>query len=161
MDYKNSKIYVIRNHINDLVYIGSTTQSLSKRFSWHKASMNTKKFQLYEAFEKLGIQNFYIELLEMYSCNCRDELHKKEGEYIRKYDSYKNGYNSCVAGRTKKEYREDNKEQIKEYKKDYYQDKKNKINQKFNCELCGGKYTKSHKTQHLKTKKHLKYIDNL
>jgi len=173
MDYKNGKIYVIRNHCNDFVYVGSTTQSLSKRFSVHKARMKFTKIQLYQAFEELRIENFYIELLELYPCSCKDELYKKEGEYIRKFDSYKNGYNMRIEGRTSKEYYEDNevlikqkrkenyednKGKVKEKSKEYYEINKDKINKKFNCE-CGGKYTMKHKATHLKTKKHLKYIE--
>ena len=43
MEYKNGKIYSIRNSIDDDVYIGSTTQPLSKRFFWHKQGMKCKK----------------------------------------------------------------------------------------------------------------------
>ena len=46
-----------------------------------------------------------------------------------------------------KVYRENNKDIIKEKKEE-----------KFSCE-CGGKYINSHKSRHLKTKKHLAYID--
>ena len=173
MDYANGKIYVIRNHVNDFVYVGSTCQSLSKRFSWHKSHMKNKKFQLYEAMMENGIENFYIELIELFPCSCRDELHKREGQYIRKFDSFKNGYNGCIAGRSGKEwendnkekikermknYRDDNKEQIKKYNEEYRKVNKEKINEKFDCD-CGGKYTKSHKARHLKTQKHIKYID--
>jgi len=183
MDYKNGKIYVIRNHCNDFVYVGSTTQSLSRRFSWHKKTMNSKrccKLQIYKAFNELGIENFYIELLELFPCSCRDELRTREGYYIRKFDSFKNGYNMRIEGRTKKDYYQDNKQDIADYKKVYYKANiekskqyrelnKDKINQKskiyyeenkqkFNCE-CGGKYTKPSKSRHLKTKKHLKYIN--
>jgi len=177
MNYANGKIYIILNHINDMVYVGSTCQSLSKRFSWHKRDMKNRKFELYEAMIENGIENFYIELLELFPCSCRDELHKREGQYIRKFDSYKNGYNGRIEGRTCKEYYQDNIEQIKEQKKEYreknrddilkkkrnyYQNNKigikEKKSQKFVCD-CGGKYTKSHKARHLKTKKHKKYID--
>jgi predicted GIY-YIG superfamily endonuclease len=36
MDYKNGKIYCIRSHKSNDVYIGSTTQPLHKRFYHHK-----------------------------------------------------------------------------------------------------------------------------
>ena len=176
VDYNNGKIYLIRNHCNDMVYVGSTTQSLSKRFSRHKASMKCKKYQLYEAFEELGIENFYIELLENYKCSCKDELHKREGEYIRKFDSYKNGLNMVIAGRPRressKEYYEKNKEKVNEkYKvyyeankdtinhqrKHYYEVNKEKMKQKFSCE-CGSIITHRCKTRHFKTKKHLNFI---
>ena len=122
MDYINGKIYVIRNHINDLVYVGSTTQSLSKRFSWHKSNRNckkNKKYIIYQSFDELGIENFYIEIVELYPCSCKEELCKREGQYIRKFDSYKNGYNMRIAGRTQKEYNQENQEKIKEQKKIY------------------------------------------
>ena len=35
-DYKNGKIYCIRNNINDDIYVGSTTQPLSKRMALHR-----------------------------------------------------------------------------------------------------------------------------
>ena len=35
---------------------------------------------------------------------------------------------------------------------------KEKQNEKFVCEVCGGKYQYKHKNQHLKTNKHLKKI---
>ena len=167
MDYKNGKIYVIRNHCNDFVYIGSTTQSLSKRFSKHKEIVNYNinrkcHYKIYEAFNELGIENFYIELLELYPCSYKNELCRKEGEYIRKFDSYNNGYNMQIAGRNSKDYRIDNKKEIKERNKVYREKNKERIklikSKKFNCE-CGGKYTQCHKARHLKTKKHLKYIE--
>jgi len=193
MDYKNSKIYVIRNHCNDFVYVGSTTQSLSKRFSWHKADMkkkNKQNIQIYKAYNELGMENFYIELLELYPCSCRDELNKKEGEYIRKFDSYNNGYNGCIAGRSNKEYREEEKEKIKKYYEDnkekikdnYEKNKKDILNKrkvyrelnkqkiklydqernkiKYSCE-CGGKYAKKNKKRHYKSKKHLDFIKKI
>ena len=144
MDYANGKIYVIRNHVNDMVYVGSTCQSLSKRFSWHKSDMKNRKYQLYEAMNELKIENFYIELVELYPCSSKDELRSREGQYIRKYDSYKNGYNMLISGRSMTEYYQDNKEQLKEQvkkyrddhkdkireqKKEYYQDNKEKINE--------------------------------
>ena len=115
MDYNNGKIYVIRNHCNDMVYVGSTTQSLSKRFSWHKNSKNSKRckhYQIYQAMNELDISNFYIELVEEYPCDNKEQLCAKEGYYIREFDSYNNGYNARMAGRTKKQYCKENKEHI-------------------------------------------------
>ena len=43
MDYPNGKIYNILNDVNDDVYVGSTTQSLSKRMAKHRGEINTKK----------------------------------------------------------------------------------------------------------------------
>jgi len=140
MDYNNGKIYVIRNHCNDMVYIGSTTQSLSKRFSKHKWDCNRRTSPLYNAMNELYFGNFYIELVEEYPCDNKEQLCAKEGYYIRQFDSYNNGYNGRIEGRSKKQYceenkdkikqwREDNKETIQEYNKQYRIDNKEKIQQ--------------------------------
>lgn len=51
---------------------------------------------------------------------------------------------------------EEKKNYMKEYRKS---DKcKEKQNEKFICELCGGKFQYRHKGQHLRTKKHQKKI---
>jgi hypothetical protein len=60
----------------------------------------------------------------------------------------------------KKQYRQDNKEKIKENGKEYYQDNKEKIKEKFICP-CGGKYTFTHKTRHIKSAKHINYLSTL
>ena len=41
-DYKNGKIYCIRNNITDDIYIGSTTQPLSKRMVCHRDAAKHK-----------------------------------------------------------------------------------------------------------------------
>ena len=74
--------------------------------------------------KELHKDNFYIELLENYPCNTRDELFQKEGEYIRKYQSK---LNKIITGRTDKEYRDDNKEYIASYLKEYGQNNKAKL----------------------------------
>jgi hypothetical protein len=125
-DYSNSKIYAIRSHQTENVYIGSTAQTLSQRFSGHRRSY--KKFLNNEycymtSFEILQYDDAYIELIEAFSCNIVEELRKKEGEYIRKMDCV----NKCIAGRTSKQWRKDNVEIIAEKKKKYNEKNKEKI----------------------------------
>lgn len=43
MDCSYGKTYNILNTINDDTYAGSTTQSLSERFSWHRCGINSNK----------------------------------------------------------------------------------------------------------------------
>ena len=61
----------------------------------------------------------YIELLELCPCGCKEELHKKEGEYIRNTKCV----NKRIAGRTPKEsskaYRQKNKDKIAKKYKEY------------------------------------------
>ena len=120
--YNNGKIYTIRCRLDDnLIYVGSTIQPLHKRWHSHKTKFYSDKYQnslLYITMKEKGFQFFYIELYEPYNCNTKEELNRKEGEIIRKIGNL----NIMVPCRTKKEYREENKEKIKEYTNQYYKD---------------------------------------
>ena len=128
MDYKNGKIYTIRSDSTDKYYIGSTTQPLSKRLSKHKNDYKVYlngKFNNITSFEIIKYDDCYIELLEAYPCNSKDELTKREGELIR---LHKNDIvNKRIEQRTKKQYQQDNKEKITERMKQYYNDNKEQI----------------------------------
>lgn len=96
---KIGSIYIIKNYINDKVYIGQTTMTVRERFMTHmKPSIckRTPTRKLYNAINKYGRENFYYEILEE---NVPLEvLDEKEIFYIDQYDSYKNGYNSTLGG---------------------------------------------------------------
>ena len=182
MNYANGKIYTIRSYLTDNIYIGSTTQSLTKRLSVHKANYKgfiAGNYRNTTSFEIIKFGDAYIELIEECPCENRNQLCKREGELIRLTACV----NKNIAGRTKAEYCDDNKEQIKEQLKEYreqnkdkikekkkeyyqdnkdkiklyYQDNKDKINEKFVCE-CGGNYIHVNKAQHFKSKRHLKFV---
>jgi len=79
------------------------------------------------SYEVLQHGDAFIELLEEFPCANRVQLCKREGELIRATDCV----NKNVAGRTRKQYRDDHKVGIKQYRKDnkdkikqYYQDNK-------------------------------------
>ena len=109
--YENGKIYCIRNWVDDDIYVGSTTQALSKRFQKHKDILTTfkKDRKLYSKMNELGIDKFYIELYEEYPCNNVEQLRRREGEIIR---NLKPVLNKQIEGRTLGEWIEDNKEHL-------------------------------------------------
>ena len=84
IDYNKSKIYTIRskNHTN-LIYVGSTTQQLSKRWGEHK--VKSRIFPMRKLYRIINGKwdDWYIELYQSYPCNNREELQQKEGEIIR------------------------------------------------------------------------------
>lgn len=89
-------IYIIRNTINDKVYIGQTTQTIGVRFTNHKmASRTGEDTKFYRAMRKYGENNFYPELLEEVEVK---DLNDRERYWIKYYDSYYNGYNSTLGG---------------------------------------------------------------
>ncbi len=136
-DYANGKIYTIRFHNSNEIYIGSTTQSLAVRFGGHKRQ-KTSLFNLINNKYDGNWEECYYELYENYSCSNKEELCRKEGEIIRKFKDDKNYdcINNIIAGRTYKEYcidniekekerykiyRVKNNDKLKEYRKQYYE----------------------------------------
>ena len=144
-NYLNGKIYAIRSHQTDQVYIGSTVERLSARMSKHRAKHKAYKAGkgfYYTGFKMLDYPDAYIELVEKHPCLCREELERFEGQHIR---AEPNAVNRFIAGRTRAEHYLDNIELIKANK-----------NQKHACP-CGGKYTTGNQAVHFKTKKHQAY----
>ena len=91
-------LYIIRNTVNDKVYIGKTYNTIEWRFKEHiRQAKNKSKtpYKLQKAILKYGADKFYIELIGRFEAGILEE---KEIEYIAKYDSYHNGYNSTLGG---------------------------------------------------------------
>ena len=90
-------IYKITNKINNLSYIGQSTQ-IEQRFREHKKSYNwyrEKNKKLYKDILEYGIDNFSFEILE--ECSI-EELNDKEQYYIKYYNTYPDQYNMAPGG---------------------------------------------------------------
>lgn len=89
-------IYKITNKINGKIYIGKTEKSIELRFKEHCAEFTkarSKDRPLYRAFNKYGVENFSIELVEI------TELpEEREIFWIEFYQSYREGYNATLGG---------------------------------------------------------------
>ena len=125
-DYKQGKIYTVRCKTDDtLIYVGCTTQSLRERMAKHKYdSINKPTTFFYQHIDDWD--NWYMELFENFPCNSKEELNKREGEIIREIGTV----NKQIAGRTKKEYYEDNKDKMKQHYKEYQEKNKDMIAEK-------------------------------
>lgn len=164
--YQRGKIYKITcNEEPDKMYIGSTCEpTLARRLSQHKWDyrkyLNGVKHFI-TSFEIVKYESATITLIEAFPCNTKDELLKKERYYIELYGG---SINKVRPGRTGNEYRNDNKEKIKERDRKYHLNNKDKIkayrNAKIECP-CGSTTTNKHKTRHEKTAKHKKYLETL
>ena len=112
-DFANGKIYQLVNDVDNLVYVGHTTTTLPRRFYKHKmAAKEQPDRKVYKHINSLGIAHFRLELIEPWACQNEDELVAREGFWIRAMDTYKNGLNSNIAGRSLKEYYKENKIEI-------------------------------------------------
>jgi len=112
--YQEGKIYKIVCNITGEVYYGSTIQKLEDRLKGHKTDKDCVSRHIIER------GNYQINLIKNYPCNNLWELEEEEATYIRnnKCINYK------IPHRTRKEYREDSKEHIKEYNKNYRENNK-------------------------------------
>jgi len=122
-DYQKGKIYKLWSPQGqeDEIYIGSTCNKLRYRKNQHKKDNRCNSKILFEKYDDVR-----IELIEEYSCNSKAELNKKEGEHIRANKCL----NERIEGRTKKEWREENKEYIAEKHKKYRKNNKEKLREK-------------------------------
>ena len=83
-EFSKAKIYKITNDFNDDVYVGSTCDELTKRFSKHKVDSrnpNKNNRPLYRLVNEIGFERFRIELIEDYPCQDKYQLRQREGHF--------------------------------------------------------------------------------
>ena len=116
--YQEGKIYKIVCNITNEIYYGSTIQKyLGDRLASHKFNMNCISRNI------INRGDYKIELIKNYPCNSRYELEEEEKKYIKNNTCI----NITIPHRTKKEWREDNKEEITKQNKIYYEEHKKEI----------------------------------
>ena len=173
--YQNGKIYKIVDVGYNKCYIGSTCEALSQRMARHRKDY--RRFQrqqrnyvsIFDLFDEYGVENCKIELIEECDCNNVYELRRQEGQHIQTTECL----NKIVAGRTRKDryeenkdaylaqckaYRDTHKEERQRYYKAYREENRERIYKITNCD-CGGTYTHDHKARHFRTARHQKYVE--
>lgn len=96
-----SGIYMFKNKVNGKCYVGQSV-NLRKRLHDHIRCYNSNITDtvIHRAFNKYGLFNFEIIILERleYYEGIKERLDLLEKEYITKYNSYLDGYNSTLGG---------------------------------------------------------------
>jgi len=170
-NYQQAKIYMICSNDKDCIpYIGSSCKRLlSQRMNQHRDDYKKWKngkygfISSFTLFEKYGIENCFIDLIQAFPCSSSDELRARERRWI---DDIK-----CVnmdrPFRTKEEaiqqqkewyklnkelilakgkiYRDEHKEQISEYQKEYQKEYRDEHNEQINKNKK--KYRDEHKKE--------------
>jgi|DEB0MinimDraft_6_1074348.scaffolds.fasta_scaffold12927_1 hypothetical protein len=122
-DYSKTVIYKIKHNedYDDInIYVGSTTNFKGRKHR-HKSNCNNENSKNYNnpiyqyIRDNGGWEQFVMIPIEEYSCNSKKEKEIKERYYI---DLLKPKLNKNLPTRTRKEWREDNKQKIKEYRED-------------------------------------------
>lgn len=97
----NYCIYKVENLVNGQVYIGATSKSIDERKKDHFQRVDkTYSCNFHKAIRTFGLDAFSWEQID--TANNNDELAKKEKQYVLKYNSKKDGYNSDCGGGIKK-----------------------------------------------------------
>lgn len=90
-------IYIIKNDINDKVYVGQTSRNIEVR--WKEHVRHTDQI-IDKAIHKYGFEHFWFEQVE----ECKDEdLDSHEQYWIMYYNSFQDGYNITTGGQESRE----------------------------------------------------------
>jgi len=87
-------IYKATNKVNGKVYIGQTKKGLKSRR--YKHERDKRDMAIVNAINKYGRRNFKWSVLKY--CNSREDLNRMEIFYIKKYNSFTDGYNRTRGG---------------------------------------------------------------
>jgi len=170
-------IYKIWKEDDENFYIGSTCDFRDRKRA-HKGACNNPTYhghhlKIYQHIRSNGGWcSWNMNIIE--ECETRDReieiikemkpsLNTKHYEYqdIKEYIKEYNKNNADRISERQKEYNKKNADKLKAYFKEYRKENADRIKEmkskKFNCE-CGGKYTYSYKSSHMKTQRHQKYL---
>jgi hypothetical protein len=167
VNYNNGKVYMIEPVVEMIdegdIYIGSTTKErLSQRMDTHRSNYKIwkdgrrRKLTSFDLFDKYGVKNCKITLLEVCCCNSKDELKSRESHFIKTVKCV----NKCIPNRTKAEWEAENKEHMREYNLNYKAINREKIlerKQKMIVCSCGKTILNDRKATHLRSAEHLQY----
>lgn len=170
------------------IYVGHTTNK-TRRKQEHNSRCNNSNDKQYNSYvykfirENGGWSNWSMIVVEEYPCENKNQAEARERYWI---ETLQATLNKVIPTRTKQEYMEENREQLREKSKQYnseHREECRKYNKKYreenedyhkrrkkewrertkekiNCE-CGGYYYTTEKNKHVKTQKHLKYLEEL
>lgn len=133
--YEKAKIYKLQCD-DGYYYIGSTCNTLAKRFSGHKYSKdNTRKNK---HLNEVGWERVKIILIEEFPCETKEQLHRREDELIceRMNDEYclnrnrVGTLNALGVEGYRKQWNETHREYKREQGRIYHQEHREEINRK-------------------------------
>ena len=140
--------YKIVCFISGMTYVGSTCLPLPIRLQNHEHMYREylkKKIPFHPSFMIFERDNYQIQLIASATCFDKKMRNTIEALYVLNEEA--------INERPPVQ-------DMKEYNRQYYTDNKEQIKQK-KSELiicyCGGRYTRTHKARHMKTKKHIAY----
>jgi hypothetical protein len=166
------RVYKITNTDESIVYIGSTTSTLQKRWGQHKSAFiawlegrEQTSCSIYKHFEYFGFDTFTITQVSEHVINNRNQLREFEQLVIDSTDCV----NQQRAIQTEAELQEyqhqyyvSNAVKLQDYQKRYRNANRERVlarkNEKLRCD-CGSTYSRDNKARHMRSKKHLRWME--
>jgi hypothetical protein len=154
------RIYKIVNDIDDKIYVGSTKQTLAKRWGDHIKSYNNGHLQEKSKvlFKSHAVDNCHIVLIKTYKVESKEEQLKHERKHYNELKPYI--VNVCRPHVSKAEwkeyytkYRHNHLDQMKACKVTYRSKQR-----QHHC-ICGGSCRWEDKSRHLKQKHHIAFME--
>jgi hypothetical protein len=164
-------VYKIANANDSIIYIGSTTETLTKR--WEKHVLNYRCWlksggsacAIFHSFQEHGINSFDIHLISEHDISHQRQLHQAEQLVI---DKTKGAINRQRSFRTptqlqeyQRQYRTDNRDAIRVNRQEYYKQNRESIiasrKVSYDCD-CGGRYQTTDRSKHMRTQKHQRWV---
>ena len=148
IDYSKGLIYKIQHEdIEELLYVGSTTDITRRKYEHKYRCTNIKdreyNLKLYKMIrDNGGWDCFKILILKEYPCDTKIELLLEEDRCLRDLKATMNDRQAHNTPEQRKACKEIHR------------------NKKHSCN-CGGSYLGKHKCNHIKTKKHLNYLESI
>ena len=153
-NYQDGQIYTIRcRSDNTLIYVGSTTMTLARRIAYHRQTGKTSNTKFYTSVNN-NWDDWYIELYEVFPCENKQELCKREGEIIREIGTLNSKISGITQAESDKLSYEKHKEARVEARKIYLEEHKEEI------KLAHKTYHENHREERLEASRQYNINNN-
>lgn len=155
---------------------GSNTCGSKELFDAGNVSIElVEEYPCNNKYELESRERFYIEFMlnnfthriicnERIPTRTKEEWYQDNKEHVNEQNRKWHKDHTEQVHKYKRQYYQNNREFLNEKQKKYAQYNRESLNEKrsekFNCD-CGGKYVMSNKARHLRTEKHINYINAL
>ena len=152
------KYIMYKISIADYIYIGSTIDYKQRKIQ-HKSSCNNvnnpkHNYKVYQIIREAGgWDKCEITPIEEFECDGMIPSRIREEYWRREYNANMNSQKAHITP-------EEEKERRSSHAKEYHQINYKHLNEKHTCS-CGGSYSQHSKSLHLRTKKHLNYLEQI
>ena len=157
------EVYKLTNTKDDTIYVGCTTRTLHQRMQRHLNSYS-QTHKLYKHMNEIGPEHWSIHSLETVEESegrpCEQKWIDELKPTLNTYRAWRNpAKKATFRQEDNKKYRAAHLEELQARDNQYYHEVRKHRNERIECE-CGASVMQLNVARHIKSKKHLKHLDN-